>query len=348
MTLKRTFSGMACSTLAALCLAGPATVFAEDADKEVIHWTLQAHLPPGSGSWQDSVVAVKERLYERTDGRLDIKLHSAGSLFDAKEIFPAVKRGVIEIGYTSPAYLMSYIPTAGLAFSVPGAFQNVWEAEYFWTHLGFESLIREEAREQGVHYFTDKLYPTEMVLKKPVESLEDFSALKIRSAGLMQSFVSEVGAAATYVPGPEIYQALSTGVVDGAHWGAAQEANALSLYEVAKYHVRPALGIGGVEAFIINDKALAALPEDIREIVVETLDEHFWERTNEYLYQETLMLKQLADTQNVKVIELPDDVQQRMWKVGAELRAEEAKKSDRAAEAVERLNGFLRSLGRID
>lgn len=336
------------STLAAVALTTPVAVLAEDADKEVIEWTLQAHLPTGSGSWQDSVVAVKEKLYERTDGRLNIKLHAAGSLFGAKEIFPAVKRGVIEIGYTSPAYLMSYIPTAGLAFSVPGAFQNVWEAQYFWTHLGFESLIREEAAEEGIAYFTDKLYPTEMVLKKPVDSLEDFSSLKIRSAGLLQSFVSEVGAAATYVPGPEIYQALSTGVVDGAHWGAAQEANALSLYEVAKYHVRPALGIGGVEAFIINQKALDALPDDIREIVVETLDEHFWERTNEYLYQETLMLKQLEASQGVKVIELPQAVQDRMWQVGEKLRQEEAKKSDRAAEAVERLDGFLRKLGRID
>jgi len=336
------------STLAAVVLTAPAVVLAEDADKDVIEWTLQAHLPTGSGSWQDSVVAVKEKLYERTDGRLDIKLHAAGSLFGATEIFPAVKRGVIEIGYTSPAYLMSYIPTAGLAFSVPGAFQNVWEAQYFWTHLGFESLIREEAAEHGIQYFTDKLYPTEMVLKKRVDSMDDFDSLKIRSAGLLQSFVSEVGAAATYVPGPEIYQALSTGVVDGAHWGAAQEANALSLYEVAKYHVRPALGIGGVEAFIINQKALNELPEDIRDIVVETLNEHFLDRTNEYLYQETVMLKKLKETQGVEVIELPQEVQDRMWAVGEKIRKEEAKKSDNAAEAVKRLDQFLRSLGRID
>ena len=38
------------STLAAVALAAPAAVLAEDTDKEVIEWTLQAHLPTGSGA----------------------------------------------------------------------------------------------------------------------------------------------------------------------------------------------------------------------------------------------------------------------------------------------------------
>ena len=71
-------------------------------------------------------VALRDKLAERTDGRLQIELHAAGSLMAATEIFPAVRRGVIEMGYTSPAYLMNQIPTAGLAFAVPGAFEEVW------------------------------------------------------------------------------------------------------------------------------------------------------------------------------------------------------------------------------
>ncbi|WP_339801217.1 TRAP transporter substrate-binding protein DctP [uncultured Marinobacter sp.] len=329
-----------------LVLSATAMVAPAHAEQEVIKWRLQAHLPVGSGSWQDSVVAVKDKLYERTNGRLQIELHSADSLFGATEIFPAVRRGVIEMGYTSPAYLMSYIPTAGLAFALPGAFEDVWEALYFWKHLGFEELVMEEAAAEGIHYYTDKLYPTEMVLKRPVESMEEFSGLRIRGAGLLQKFLSEVGASATYIPGPEIYHAVSTGVVDGAHWGASQEANSLSLYEVAKYHVRPSLGIGGVEAFIINDKAMSDLPEDIQQVVKSTLVEHFWARTNQYQYQEKEMLNRLAEEEGVQVITLPEEVQERMWEVGRELREVEAQKSPSAAEAVRRLEAYLEALGR--
>jgi len=330
----------------AVAMLGSGAFAQETKPQNVIKWRLQAHLPTGSGSWQDSVVAMRDKLAERTGGRLQIELHPANSLMGATEIFPAVRRGILQIGYTSPAYLMEHVPTAGLAFAVPGAFQDVWEALYFWKNLGFEDLIREEAEKQGVYYFTDKLYPTEMVLKKPVGSLREFSSLRIRSAGMLQRYINQVGAATSYIPGPEIYQAMAPGGVDGAHWGAAQEANSLSLYETAKYHVRPALGVGGVEAFIINKKALDSLPEDIRRIVVETMEEHFWLRTIEYQYQELKLLKQLAEEKGVQVVELPQDVQAKLWEVGRQMRAEEAKKSDNAREAVRRLEDFLHTLGR--
>lgn len=333
-------------TVAGILMLSSGAYAQKSKPESVIKWRLQAHLPTGSGSWQDSVVALRDKLAERTGGRLQIELHAADSLMGATEIFPAVRRGILQMGYTSPAYLMEYVPTAGLAFAVPGAFQDVWEAVYFWKNLGFEDLIREEAAQLGVHYFTDKLYPTEMVLKKQVRSLREFSSLRIRSAGMLQRYITRVGAATSYIPGAEIYPALSTGVVDGAHWGAAQEANALSLYETAKYHMRPALGIGGVEAFIINQKAMQSLPEDIRQIVTETLEEHFWLRTIEYQYQELEMLKKLADEKGVQVVELPQDVQARLWEVGRELRAEEAKKSDNTREAVRRLEEFLKVVGR--
>lgn len=316
------------------------------AAQEVIEWRLQAHLPSGSGSWTDSVVALSDKVAERTDGRLRIAVHPADALMAASEIFPAVRRGVIEMGYTSPAYIMDYVPTAGLAFAVPGAFDEVWEATYFWKQLGFEDLVREEAANEGVRYYTDKLYPTEMVLKQPVTSLEEFGKLRIRSAGTLQRFLSEVGATTVHVPGPEIYLALSTGVVDGAHWGAAQEANSLSLYEVARYHVRPPLGMGGVEAFIVNRQAMDALPEDLRKILHDTLEEHFWARTVEYQFQEVKILNELAQTQGVEVIELPEDVQARMREVGRQLREQEAGKSENAAEAVRRLDEYLKVLGR--
>ncbi|MDC8442661.1 TRAP transporter substrate-binding protein DctP [Halomonas aquamarina] len=314
--------------------------------EEAIKWRMQAHLPRGSGAWEDSLVAFKEEILDRTDGRLQIEVYPADALIPATEIFPAVKQGVIQMGYTSSGYLQSYIPTAGLAYTVPGAFDEVWEAAYFWKHLGFEDLIREEALEEGVYYFTEKLYPTEMVLKEPVGSLEDFSSLSLRSAGILQRFLTEVGASASYFSGTELYQALSTGVIDGAHWGASQEANSLSLYETAKYHVHPPLGIGGVEAFVINENAMESLPNNIQNTLKSVLEEHFWARTNEYQFQEIENLRNLEEEQGVTIIELPDDVQQKMKQVGRKIWDEEAKKSENAAEAVRRLKDFLAVLGR--
>ncbi len=201
---------------------------------------------------------------------------------------------------------------AGIASGLPFAFHHVWEAAYFHKHMGFEDMLREEAAKHGVYWSTDKVYPTEMVVKKPINSWEDFTKLKIRSSGALQKFLDDAGASTTYLPGSELYPALDTGVVDGAHWGAVQGAASMSFYEVAKYHVRPALNIAGTDVIIVSQKALEKLSERDQEIVKQVLDEQFWYRTNEYLYQEQVALRKAIAEQGVQVNTLPDDVQKRL------------------------------------
>jgi len=308
-------------------------------------WKVQSHWPGSSSSYEDSLVRLQKVLEERTDGRLKLQLYEAGSLFKAKETFNAVSRGILEMGTISPSYAQDKISLAGIASGLPFAFRNVWEAAYFHQGLGFEQMLRDEAAEHGVYWATDKVYPTEMVIKQPVNSWEDFTRLKIRSSGALQTFLTEAGAAASYIPGSELYSALDSGIVDGAHWGASQGAFSMGLYEVAKYHVQPALNIAGTDVIIVSQKALDKLPEDMQKIVKQALDEQFWVRTNEYLYKERITLAKAISEQGVEVNTLPDDVQERLTKTAQSLWDEEAKRSDNAKEALEMLKGYLTELG---
>ncbi len=335
------------TTVAALALTTsfvlPGAAFAQD--QETTTWRVQSHWPTASSSYEDSLVRLKNVLEERTDGRLELDLYPSGSLFDAKQTFDAVKRGVIEMGTISPAYVQNQMSLAGLASGLPFAFRNVWEVAYFHKNLGFEEMLREQAAEHGVYWSTDKVYPTEMVVSEPIESWEDFEGLKIRSSGILQTFLSEAGASASYIPGGELYTALSSGVVDGAHWGAAQGALSMSLYEVAKYHVKPALNIAGTDVFIINQEALEALSEEDQRIVKDTLDEQFWIRTNEYLYLERIALAKAMKNQGVEITRLPPDVQDRLTAVAQKSWEEMAERGPKAAEALERVKTMLRGLG---
>jgi TRAP-type mannitol/chloroaromatic compound transport system substrate-binding protein len=313
--------------------------------QDKITWRVQSHWPSASSSFKDSLGRLQGELATCTKGRMALELHEAGALFPATEIFPAVKRGVIQMGTISPAYLPETVSSAGIASGLPFAFRNVWEAAYFHKHMGFEKLIRDEVAAQGVYYSTDKVYPTEMVLKSPVNSLDDFRKLKIRSSGALQRFLTAGGAAASFLPGPEIYPALSTGVINGVHWGAAQGANSMGLYEVAKHHVQPALNIAGTDAFVINQKALDALPPDIRKCVIDTLDEQFWMRTNQYLYQERITLAKAIKEKGVKINQLPPDVLDHLTKVAAKQWEEEGKKGPGAQKALAMLKAFMTELG---
>lgn len=313
--------------------------------QQKVTWKLQSHWPSASSSFKDSLGRLQNELTACTKGRMVLDLHEAGALFPAKEIFPAVKRGVIQMGTISPAYLPETVTTAGIASGLPFAFRNVWETAYFHKQLGFEKMIRDEVAAQGVYYSTDKVYPTEMVVKAPINSQDDFRKLKIRSSGALQRFLTAGGAAASFLPGPEIYPALSTGVINGVHWGASQGANSMGLYEVAKYHVQPALNIAGTDAFIINQKALDALAPDLRKCMIDTLDEQFWMRTNQYLYQERVTLAKAIKEKGVKINQLPPDVLDHLTKVAAQQWEEEGKKGPGAQKALAMLKGFLADLG---
>ena len=334
-----------CAALVAFTSIASLSVAHAAEDKKVIKWKVQSHWPSASSSYKDSLGRLKSVIEARTDGRLELTLYEDGALFKAKEIFPAVSRNIVQMGTISPAYVQDKMSLAGIASGLPFAFRNVWEAAYFHKNIGFEAMLQKEAAVHGVYYSTDKVYPTEMVIKTPINNVADFNKLKIRSSGVLQKFLTEAGAAASYLPGSELYTALSSGVVDGAHWGAAQGANSMSLYEVAKYHVQPALNIAGTDAFIVSQKALDALPADIRKIVLQALDEQFWFRTNEYLFQERITLAKAIKEKGVKVNTMPPEVQDRLAKAAQKMWDEEAKRSPNAAEAMKLLNKFMVELG---
>lgn len=316
--------------------------------QESTTWRVQSHWPQSSSSYADSLEYLRDTLDERTGGRLKLELHPAGGLFGADETFNAVRRGIIQMGTISPAYIMGELETAGIAYGLPAAFQTEWEAQYFFKTLGFENMVREEAAEQGIFYSTDKIFTNEMVLTQKPETPEDFRALTIRSSGTLQNYLTDAGAAVSAIPGSELYQALSSGVVDGAHWGAVQGALSMSLYEVAKYHVRPALSIGGIDAFIVNQEAIDALPEDVQQVFYTTMEEQFWRRTNEYIFGEQRALARAQSEQNIEVVELPQAVRDQMLEAARTSWQRERDKGEKAAAAMDLLEQYLTDLGRIE
>ena len=329
--------------LTGICLVSSQTAMAAG---DVIKWKCQVHWPAASVSYKDSLLVVVDRLKERTNGRLIIEPYAAGALVPAKEIFNAVKRGMIEIAITSSAYPRDQVPLMNVASGLPLNFGDVWEAVYFHRWLGFEQMMRDECAKHGLYYSTDKVYPTELSLKKPVRKFEDFKGMKLRSSGILQVFLTSIGAAASYIPGPEIYAALASGVVEGVHWGAVQGSYSMGFYELNKYHLRPALNIAATDIWLINKKALAKIPEDIQKILLSTLDEHFFLRSNQYIYLENKTLSKVQKEKGVEVITLPPGEYAKMQKAALKIWDDVAEKSPECAKAVQMLKDFNKSMGR--
>ena len=248
------------------------------------------------------------------------------------------------MGTLSPGYILGEAPTAGLALGVPGTFRESWEFAHFLKNMGLEKMFNEDLAKHGVVARAEKVYPTELVVNKEIKTIDDFASLKLRSSGSYLKYLQAAGAAPQYIAGPELYQSLASGVVDGAHWGAAQGAKSMSLWEVAKYHMKPTMGLA-MDTLIFSQKALDALPADLRRVFLNHLEVRFWKRTAEYQYKEKVALAWGIANQNVKVVQFPQAVLDKFGQATKAILDTERAKGGNAEKGTDMLLGFLKVLG---
>jgi len=334
-----------------LCLAFflATTAFAQQpkADK-VFKWRFQSHWPAASASFKPLKKYFDEDLKKLTGGRLEITLYPAAALVPTKELFDACRKGTVDGGTGSGAYWMTIVPIAAVPGNCPMTFREPWEGLYFHFVLGFEDMLKDAHSKFNMLYYTEKIYPTAMIGKKPIRKIEDFKGYKIRSSGAIADMLKELGAATSLIPGEELYLALQTGVVEGAHWGAAQGALTMKLCEPAKYYIQPNLAMSGTDAIIINKDAFNALPKDLQVALDLALKERVWRRTHEYIVDEIDALNTMKKNFKVTVSTLSPGDQKKMMKVAMMQWDKVAAKDASAAKAVGMLKDFIKKLGYID
>lgn len=342
--MKKTVTIIGIITLYLLVFGLPGAAVAAD---KVIKWKVQTHWPASSPSYKGSGMVVAEQVKEATGGRLILELFPSGSLVPSKEIYNSVSRGMFQMGTASPGYFQNRVPLASIATGLPYSFRDMAETIYFHRVMGFEKMMQDACKKDGVFYVTDVIYRTELVMKKPVRTLADFKGLKVRSYGAMAEFFKAAGAAPTYLPGAEIYPALASGVVDAAHWGAAVASEKMGFYEVCKYHLKPALTIAGATCYLTNQKALDKLPEDVRKAFVEVMERHYLERTVDYKALDEIALAEVQKKYGVEVIRISPEEQKKITKVAMGLWEKEGEKSPENGKALEMLKEVLKKFGHL-
>ncbi len=315
---------------------------------KVIKWKFQSHWPSGSTSFKPLKDFFEKDLMKLTGGRLQITLYPAAALVPTKEIFDASRKGMIDGATASPIYWMGIIPITAVASNCPMTFRQPWEGLYFHYVLGFEDMMKEAHAKFNLLYYTEKIYPTALISKKPIRKVEDFKGLKIRSSGAIADFLKDLGAATSLIPGEELYLALQTGVVEAAHWGAAGGALSMKFPEVAKYYLQPDLAMAGTDVIVINKDAFNALPKDLQTALDLALKERVWRRTHEYIMDEVDALNTMKKDYKVQVMTLPPEDQKKMVNVAIKQWDKAGAKDAASGKAVGMMKDFLRKVGHID
>jgi len=254
--------------------------------------------------------------------------------------------GTVDGATAFPSYWMGQIPITAVAGNLPMNLNTEEEGVHFWFKLGFEKMLKEAHAKHNLMYYSERVYPTAMVSKKPVVKLEDLKGLKIRTSGALADMFKELGAAPTMIPGEEIYLALQTGVIDAAHWGAASGALSIKLCEVAKYYFQPNLSMT-TDIIVLNKKSFEALPSDLQQALDRALVERALKRTQEYKLEEKRSLETMMKDYKVKISRLSPEDEKKMRAAAIKVWDKLAAKDPESAKAIAILKQYLHQLGRL-
>lgn len=182
------------------------------------------------------IAAFAEDVAARSGGQVQVQVFPAEQLAKAGENFPGVARGAFEAAAAVNFQWGTTIPEMN-AMTIPYLFTDLPRIRRFAGSEAarfLEGLLERRAVKNLMW-----LYTTRMSIftssRRPIVNLEDFRGLKIRGLNpLTDHALTAVGAAPSAMPGPEVPQALQSGVLDA---GLTDVSAAVSrrFYEIQRF-----------------------------------------------------------------------------------------------------------------
>jgi TRAP-type C4-dicarboxylate transport system substrate-binding protein len=310
MGIGRRITAVACFAFGAVLAGGTA------AQAQTIKWDMAEAFAPTalpSLAAADFARLVKEK----SGGRIEITVHYNGSLgIGEKDILTSVEQGVVPLSSTMLDKVQATMPPASVQF-IPFMAGNLKDARALW---GAARPLNEAhfAKLNQVLLFESFGPPVGVWSKKPVQSLVDLKALKLRTNHPTNTKAFQIaGASPTFMAWSDVPAALSTGVIDSVVTSCESGISA-KFQEQLKYFTRLDIEIG-IFMVHMHKPTLDKLPPDLRKAVLDAAAEsakRAYERTVARLDENTRTMKaagvHVADT-------IPAEFRAQLNKAGATL-----------------------------
>lgn len=217
----------------------------------------------------------KELVEQRTDGLVQVDIYAAGQLGTDKDNLKMLEDGAIQAAISTPSITGSIIDE-NQVLSIPFVFSDDMSVnrDVLRTSTALNEDLAGIYQTRGLEVlsFWAEGYMA-WSSNRPINDPEGMKGLRIRTMTSPMLFKSyqALGANPTPMDAGEIYTALQTNMVD------ATENPLFFIYSGNTHEVQDYLTLGRhhiyVTSTILNADFLAGLPEDVRQSVVDTVDE---------------------------------------------------------------------------
>jgi TRAP-type C4-dicarboxylate transport system substrate-binding protein len=250
---------------AALCLATALPVAAEQVTLRVHHF-----LPAGSTAHAKFITPWCNKINQESAGKLKCQIFPSMQLGGTPgQLIDQARDGIADIVWTLPGYSAGRFPVVEV-FELPfmmttaqATSRAVWDFVQTHDQSEFDGVRPLAFHVHGAgHFFT---------VNAPITNMADLKGLKLRApTRLTNMMLGSLGATPVGMPVPQVPEALSKGVIDGAIL-PYEVVPAIKVHELTKFASEGDPAYRGlyttVFVFAMNPAKYNSLPDDLKEVI---------------------------------------------------------------------------------
>jgi len=280
-----------------------------------------AHFMPPKHSMHEKVfVPLADEVAKATNGELTIKIYPSGTLGKGPiKQFKRATDGTADITFGVHSYSPKLFPKSMLSVQVGTAADATDATQRIW-NIYDEHLAGEYKKVKTLGLWT--VSPVVIISRdKPIHSMADLKGMKVTSSG---SFISPLleawGAVPVPMKLPEIYNALSTGVVDAVAIAPSAIYKPWNFGEVAKYVTTGVPGAINPLFLVMNKKKWNRLSEDHQHALESATGRDFSiAAAKVFQAQDEGALERAKADANLTVIQFSADAQEELFEAGSKV-----------------------------
>lgn len=243
-------------------------------------WDMPTPYSDGEFHTRNIVMFVDE-VKKATNGKLDIEVHSNGSLLKHPDILRGVASGQVPIaefllgqfGNEDPIFEADNIPFVAAGY---GAAWKFYQAQ--------KPLLVKHLGKRGLTLLYSVAWPGQGIYtKEPLKSVEDLKGTKFRTYSPMTARLAELlGASPTVVQVPDVPQMFATGGIQAMITSSATGTSTKAWEFVKNYYNTSAFHPKNV--VVVNTRALSRLPKGEQQALktaAATAEKRGWEMSKD-------------------------------------------------------------------
>jgi len=253
---------------------------------EPIKWRFQSY---ADAPLTEQIFTTYIRNLEKASGgRMQVEIYLGDELVPISEEFIAVMDGTLDIISISDDWVQSPADVAIFGSYFPFAVQTGFELDTLFEHRGLNEIWAEAYEEvPGITWLDSGSWdPCNIISNRPVRTYEDLDGLRLHTFRTAAEVMAPAGVIGQTLPWEDVGMAISTGMLDGLAWCGITEGHTCLWIDYCDYFLTQPISGGWLGSWFVNTESWEALPPDLQELWLISIDQMNYHRENWYYWGE--------------------------------------------------------------